>query len=303
MSSSNSYKKTWKSHQEQIQLLQSRGMIIANTDAAIDFLRHIGYYRFSGFCLAFESSRHQFLPGITFEDVQVAYNFDCDLRDLVTEALEIVELDFRSSVAHHFGQKHGPFGHTEPRNFISKFHRYQAWMGRLQKEADRSNELFAKHFKENYCEFPNLPIWVINEIMSFGAMSQMCKYMHKEDQKALAHQYRLQPKVFASWTHHLVYVRNLCAHHSRLWDRIWSIKPKLPHGCHWMPPYLPDNHRLFSTLLILSHIAKHCPAVTGYMQQWKLRVEKKLEQSPSVLKNANELMGLTAEWKINPIWK
>ncbi|MDZ7618082.1 MAG: hypothetical protein U1E05_13845, partial [Patescibacteria group bacterium] len=55
----------------------------------------------------------------------------------------------------------------------------------------------------------------------------------------------------------LVDIRNLCAHHARLWDRVWTIKPERPAGKDWQPPNLPSNSRLFATLLILRHMMKH----------------------------------------------
>ncbi len=254
------YQKPWLSYQDQISLLQSRGLIITDVQAVIDFLKHVNYYRFSGFCLAFESARHQFQSGVSFEQVQAAYDFDRILRDIATEALEVVELDFRANIAHFFGQQYGAFGHTKPANFFRKFD-HTEWMNKLHAEAERSSELFVSHFKATYCGFPDLPVWAITEIMSFGALSRMCHGMLKQDQKAIAHHYGLQPRDWVSWLHHLTYVRNLCAHHARLWDRIWSIKPKLPRAQVWQAPHLPGNNRLFATLLILNVLMGCCPDV------------------------------------------
>lgn len=297
------YQKPWLSYQDQIGLLQSRGMVIDNVQAAIEFLQHINYYRFSGFCVVFETSRHQFEDGVTFEQVQAACEFDRDLRDLVTEALEAVELDFRAAVAYHFGEHYGPFGHVTSSNFVrNKRFEHAGWTKRMQAEAARSNEPFARHFKTTYSGFPDLPVWVISEIMSFGALSRMCSGMLKPDRKAIAQRYGLQPRDWVSWLHHLNYVRNLCAHHARLWDRNWSIKPQLPAARFWKPPDLPGNNRLFATLLILNYLMVHCPTVTGYAAAWRSRVEALIDQPPSVT-NAANLMGLTATWKTHPLWK
>ena len=295
------YQKPWLSHQDQVSLLQSRGLIITDVQAAIDFLQHVNYYRFSGFCLVFESSRHQFQNGVTFEQVQAAYDFDRTLRDIVTEALEVVELDFRSAVAYHFGQKYGAFGHTDPANFFHKFH-HTRWMDKLHVEAKRSSERFVAHFKVTYSGFPDLPFWAITEIVSFGALSRMCKGMINEDRKAIAHQYGLQPRDWVSWLHHLTYVRNLCAHHARLWDRIWSIKPQLPCARVWQPPHLPGNNRLFATLVILKYLMGHCPTLATYTDEWRSRVEVLMDQPPAVA-NASQLMGLAANWKAHPLWR
>ena len=295
------YQKPWLSYQDQIALLRSRGMVIDDDRSAIEFLQHINYYRFSVFCVAFESSRHQFPDGVTFELVQAACEFDRNLRDLVTEALEVVELDFRTAVAYHFGEQYGPFGHVTPGNFFKHFNQAE-WTDRLRSEASRSSEEFVEHFKATYREFPDLPIWVLTETMSFGGLSRMCSGMLKRDQKAIAQRYGLQPRDWVSWLHHLTYVRNLCAHHARLWDRTWSIKPLLPAARAWQPPHLPGNSRLFATLLILNYLMAHCPTVTAYAAEWRSRMEALIDQPPSVT-NAADLMGLTTTWKTHPLWK
>lgn len=245
---SQSYSKMWLSHADQVQLVQQRGLVVSDVPKAEQFLAHLNYYRFSGYCLAFESRRHTFEAGTTFEQVVEAYQFDLTLRDLLTEALEVVEVDLRAAIAFHFGDQYGAFGHTDAANFFARLD-HQDWLNRLRDEARRSSELFVKHFKQTYTEFPDLPVWIVTEIMSFGGLSIMVKGMVRRDQRAIAGQYGLQGRILQSWMHHLVFVRNLCAHHSRLWDRVWAIKPTLPHGNDWQPPALRSNRHLFATLV------------------------------------------------------
>ncbi len=300
-SSLQSYKKPWLPISDQIDLLKKRGMIINDAGVAVEFLKHVNYYRFSGFCLAFESSRHRFRDGVTFENVKGTYEFDRSLRDVVTEALEVVELDVRTAVAYHFGEKYGAFGHGDPGSFFKHFN-HSSWAEKLKSEAYRSREEFVSHFKSTYKEFPSLPIWVVSEIMSFGALSHMCNGMLKPDQTYIARRYKLQRSDWVSWMHHLSYTRNLCAHHARLWDRIWSIKPQLPYGFNWRPPHLLGNNRLFSTLLILNYLMGRCPTVATYAMDWRSRVENLIDNPPAV-SNATQLMGLTSGWKTHPLWK
>ena len=210
-------------------------------------------------------------------------------------------MDIRTRVAYHFGNLHGPFGHTEAARFFPGF-RHGVWTNRLRREAQRSRELFVTHFRKTYVEFPDLPVWVVTETMSFGTLSQMYKGMIKADKKEIARYYHLQPYVLESWMHHLVYARNLCAHHSRLWDRIWAIKPVLPHGQKWSPPLLPGNNRLFVTALILWYFLSHIPAVRDFATAWHSRVADHLEQPPAVHDSLN-LMGLTDDWSDHPVWK
>jgi len=104
--------------------------------------------------------------------VRASYDFDLALRDLVTEALEVLEVDVRAAVAYTFGQRYGAFGHVDPGNFYDAFD-HAEWLQQLQEEADRSKEQFIEHFRSTYAEYPDLPIWIAMEILSFGALSKM----------------------------------------------------------------------------------------------------------------------------------
>lgn len=302
------YTKQWLSISGQIQKLKDYGLVIRDETAAAFFLQHINFYRFSGYAFAFEQSRHVFIPGTTFEQVRLAYEFDRALRDLITESLEVIELDLRTAVAHTFSQIHGPFGHTSPSNFMPVFdhpkreYTHADWLEKLRDEVRRSRNLFVEHFKTNYMEYPDLPIWAATEIMSFGSLLRMYKGMLIDDQKRVSTRYGLQPKTLGSWIHHLVYVRNLCAHHERLWDCLWSLKPDLPAGKIWLPPLLPGNNRLFVTLLIQKSLLRSCIAEKNFTNGWCLRIETLLSNLTPSVPNAKKRMGLTDDWSNHPVW-
>lgn len=186
-------------------------MIVPDSADAEAFLSHANYYRLSGYCLAFENgARHTFVPGTTFNHIRAAYDFDFALRDLLSEALEMVEVDIRTAIAHHMGGRYGAFGHTKAANFYSpppRHHRllpkgefvHAQWLGTVQGEAKRSKELFVEAFKTKYSDFPDMPIWMATEVMSFGSLSKMCEGMTTDDRRAIAGRYGgVQPAVLAS---------------------------------------------------------------------------------------------------------
>jgi abortive infection bacteriophage resistance protein len=295
------YTKPWLSLADQLTRLERGGMTIADRSAASTFLRHLNYYRFSGYALAFETSRHCYVPGTTFEQIRQAYGFDRSLRDLIADAMEVIELDVRTSVAYHFGQSHGAFGHTQASHFFPRFD-HRRWLADLHRETDRSSERFIGHFKTRYREYPDIPLWVATEIMSFGTLSRMIQGMWKGDQKAVAHRYGLQPAVLTSALHHLVYVRNLCAHHARLWDREWTIKPTLPPGKNWAPPLLPGNDRLFASLLVQATFLKGCATERAFSHDWRLRLEDLVRNHAPACPHPDQQMGLTPRWTQHPLW-
>ncbi|HQX53939.1 MAG TPA: Abi family protein [Planctomycetaceae bacterium] len=264
-------------------------------------MSHVNYYRFSGYCLAFEQPRHSFPQGVTFEDITRAYAFDVTLRDLLTEALEVIEIDVRAWLAYHFGRTHGAFGHTDAANFFGNFD-HADLMVRLREEASRSSDLFIKHFRQSYAEYPDLPVWMLTEVMSFGTLTRMYRGMDRRDQHAISSRYGLQAFTFRTILLHLVYVRNMCAHHSRLWDRVWSVKPTLPQGKIWQQPFMPGNDQLFSTVCLIQHLLNRCPAIGSFATEWRDRLHPLLRTPPNTPKALN-LMGMPVDWDQHPVWK
>lgn len=293
--------KTWLSVPEQLLKLQERGLVIADTTAASDFLRHINYYCFTGYGLVFEQPRHSYRSGTTFEQIRQTYEFDRALRDLFTESIELIELDLRTTIAHTFGELHGAFGHIVTAKFYDQS-RHSKWLAKIREETERSSDLFITHYRNKYLEFPDVPIWVAVEIISFGSLSNFYRSLAKDDQKRVSSRYGLQPRTLGSWIHHLVYVRNLCAHHARLWDREWSIKPDLPAGNVWAPPCVPGNAQFFASLLIQSTMLRPITPESAFITDWRGRVENLLTNRLPTCPDALKKMGLPENWDNHPLW-
>ncbi len=297
-----SYTKPWLSCQDQLRLLASRGLAIGDADRAATTLSHLEYYRFSGYCLAFEVSRHEFAPGVSFDDVYSAYEFDRGLRRLLTEALEWIEIDFRTVLAHEFAQRHGPFGHRKATLFAAGFD-HALWIERARETARRSSEVFVTHYRGKYQEFPDLPIWALVEILSFGSVSKLFKGMLRDDQRPVGRRYARQPSDLSSWLHHLSYMRNSCAHYARVWDRVHPIAPKRPAGNAWSTRQIPQNNRVFMTLLVLASLLSRVDALAVCRSSWARRVERHISDSTPRVQHAWSQMGIPSDWTDHPEWR
>ena len=295
------YVKPWLAYPAQVARLVRRGLLVPDVAAAQRFLTHVNYYRLSGFCLAFAPQRHVFLPNVTFDDIVGAYVFDVALRDLLSEALEVIEIDVRTCLAHCFGQRHDAFGHADPANLFHSFN-HAEWIQHIHEEVERSTELFVQHFQVSYADFPDLPIWILSEVMSFGKLTRMFRGMQRADQRAIASRYGLQNANFGSILLHLSYLRNLCAHHCRIWDRLWSVKAALPRAPMWQPPAMPGNDRLFSTLCLIQHLLRRCPAIRKFALEWRDRLLALLAQPPKTPR-CLQCMGMPADWIHHPVWR
>jgi abortive infection bacteriophage resistance protein len=165
------FTKQFISFQEQLEKLQSRGLIIPDMKEAEAFLSYCNYYRFSGYVLPFESERHVILPQTTFTHIRNLYEFDRTLRGLVLESLAVIEVSVRARVTYQLGVSNDPFLHKNKKLFRNVT-AWENWLKQIRDETDRSKEPFINHFKKTYVEYPDLPVWVLTELMSFGSLSK-----------------------------------------------------------------------------------------------------------------------------------
>jgi abortive infection bacteriophage resistance protein len=288
----------------QLQLLQKRGLIINNWDESLKALANISYYRLSAYWLPFKQRDQtgkvtDFFQGShTFDKVIEFYEFDRKLRLLVLDAIERVEISVRASVTNYLSNQYGSFMHEKSSNFHNKFS-HSEWIMQVKRDIVHSKETFVQHYQDKYTNFPVIPIWMIVEIISFGTLSIFYKGLKNEDKRKIADNYQLHPKSLTHWLHFLTYVRNVCAHHSRLWNRELSIRIRLD-GLNklWHPPLTPRSDRSFFILLILKYLL-NC---SGNGENWSSQCEELILPMLKKYPWIRESMGVTKDWPLHPLW-
>lgn len=284
---------------EQIELLRSRGMRIDDETSAAHYLSHLNYYRLSGYWLPFEASRnpHRFHPGVSFEDVLNLYIFDRELRLLVLDAIERIEVSLRTQWAYHLAQHAGAHAHLEHR-FSSSARKHAEQLARLAAETQRSQELFVAHYRKTYTEPDMPPIWAASEVLSLGQLSRWYELLRPISLRSkIAKTYGLDQQVMESVLHHLTYIRNLCAHHSRLWNRELTVTVALPRT---KPRTLAqtvdrrNTRKLYNALAVILHLMN----VIAPNHQWRTRLMELLHQHRITATD----MGFPPGWETLPLW-
>lgn len=250
------YNKPHTSYKEQVNLLILRGLTVDDFQTAEKIFHTISYYRFSAYGLTFQNVKDVYDKGITFETILRLYRFDHELRMLCFDLLEHIEIAIRTQITYEFTKIYGPFGYTTPANFSQAFD-HQKWFNKIVEEMDRAKETFIRHYKKKYIESQYLPLWMATEVFSFGSLSKMYSGMKRKDKRIISNIYEIDDNTFANWLHVLVYLRNLCAHHARLWNRTLGIIPSYPNKMIWdnICNGTPQN-KVFSVMVIMSFILK-----------------------------------------------
>lgn len=282
---------------QQLALLMQRGMCVDDADRAAFYLQHLNYYRLGAYWLPFEADHgsHRFVAGTSFDDVLNLYIFDRELRLLLLDAIERFEVSVRSLWAYHLAHEHGPHAHLDP-VLALKAPRWRANLDRLTDEVDRSDETFIRHLTRTYREdLP--PVWAVCEVMSLGLLSRWYNNLKPmATRRAIASVYLTDQRVLESWLHHLTFIRNLCAHHSRLWNREFTITPELPRTkpANLASECVAGSRKLYNTLLILLHLMD----VIAPAHHWRARLVTLIEtHKPPVA-----AMGFPADWIERDPW-
>lgn len=328
------YPKSWKSHDEQLDQLIGRGLLVSDRELARNHLERIGYYRLSGYwfsfrersglvCLLDDQLRRprkireerlaldSFKTGATFQNAVDLYVFDKRLRLMVLDALERIEVALRVDISHVLGRLN-TFAYLQPELFHHDFSgkldkesgltRLHAWQTKHAQLINRSREEFVRHNKTKY-GLP-LAIWVACEVWDFGALSTLFDGMREKEQDAIASQYGIcNGRIFASWLRSLNYLRNVCAHHSRLWNRNMVDQPRLPlaSAVPWVAAFEEDAHSRARCFLLL-RVIRHLMAVINPRSLWSERMKNHLESFPDLAHLGLNLSGMGAPDHWTAIW-
>jgi abortive infection bacteriophage resistance protein len=297
----------------QIALLKERGMLFRHEDKATHFLENISYYRLKGYWWDQQSdiTSHTFNPDTYFEDIVDRYNFDRHLRLILFDAIERIEVALRTKMIYHLSLSHGSLWYLNPALFTNSTHNINGeiktihlhTIDELRKDFKRSKEIFIQDHKNRFSN-EEADAWKILEVASMGTLSKLYKNLnHQLPEKAIiAKEMGLNlHSELSSWLESITYVRNIIAHHSRLWSRTMVKKSivgiKNPIG-QWFTKPLEDVQSK-KPFLIISSMIYLCNQVTpGHHIKSKLL--ELFETNPTV---PIYKLGFLNNWDQEPIWK
>ena len=297
---------------DQIALLKLRGLLFNDEQSAHHFLENISYYRLKGYWWDMQNdfTLHTFKPGCYFEDIIERYNFDRQLRLILFDAIERIEIALRTKMIYYLSISYGGLWYLDsslfetsrfPSNTLITIH--QNTIIELKKEFFRSQEIFIKDQRKRY---PNQDAdsWKILEVVSMGILSKLYKNLkHQLPEKALiAKEMGLNlHNELSSWLEAITYVRNIIAHHSKLWSRnmvkIPIEKLNNPKSDWLNKPLLPAQIK--KPFLIITSMIYLCNKVTPN-HHVKKKILELFATSPDL---PMYKLGFFNNWQKHPIWK
>ncbi len=220
--------KDFKNIDEQIEILKSRGLTITDLASAKDFLYKNNYYRVSGYSLTLRK-HDSFSKSATFQNLVDIYECDHELRHVLLKYIEIIEVTVKSVYAYEFSKKYGPTEYLNQAHFTNpKKHKEILDKAEQQKESRLSHEAYLKHFVEDLKE--TIPFWAYVDLLTISDISFLYAISNLQLKKEVAAAFGFKSKgdeILGRFMHSITIIRNLCAHGSRLYNRLFEQKPWL----------------------------------------------------------------------------
>lgn len=277
------------------------------------YLRTIGYYRFSIYWRPYLTETKKFKTGTTLDDFLSVYIFDRKLRLTVMEAIERIEVSLRAEWSGTLALHGGVTAYTNE-NLFKKYHpkkqkfNHEESLRNITTTISKENdEKFIKHHRENYVNGNEPPIWAVAQIMSFGELSKWVGGTIESHTRAeIKSMFCINNDSAIDTVFHTIsIVRNICAHHGRLWNRIikksppkdlqGSISSDLITYKDKANQIKVDSH-LYNYLVVIEHLLR----AINPNSDWKIRLVELLETMDY---SHHQQMGFPENWKSREPWK
>lgn len=297
------FKKGPLSFEEQVELLEKRGMNIPDKARAFYILSSISYYRLSAYWYTFyklPQDDHDFKAGTNFELVYNTYKFDRQLRILLFDQIERVEIALRTQLIYNYCHSYGSNWY-EKKELFRKPSYYYKFNELMQNEMKKTSEVFIRHYLSKYTVPETPPAWMTLELASFGQLSILFKNLRNCDaRKEVASHFGVHANVLMSWLETISFVRNSCAHHSRLWNR------KLPKPTLWpevtqaswlsIKPQQNRLNRLYPALAVIAYLLQRLATHDAF----PTKLRQLLDDFPSI---PLDYMGFPNGWEREKLWR
>lgn len=258
--------KDFKTLDEQITILEYKGLVVDDKDYARKILLRENYFFLNGYRHLFLKSDNdrRFIDGAKFEELYSLFVFDRQFRNIIFKNLLIIENNIKSITAYQLSKQYGykENDYLKPKNFTSapeKSRQVNDLIKKMKRQVrvNAPQHSATMHYVSNY---GYIPLWVLMKVLSFGIVSEMYAILKKDDQKAIAAHYGLEVDSLINYLPILANYRNLCAHEDILFENRTQrdVEDTLFHSLLSIPKedgiYIQGKNDLFALIIIMKHL-------------------------------------------------
>ena len=243
--------------------------------------------------------KHNFDGSTTFDQIVLNYHFDKKLRSIFSEYLERIEVCLRAKLTNYFSLNHGFFWYCDDELYVDKTV-HTSINEEIASIYNEPQERFLKSFKAKYTLEIMPPSNMAMEVLTLGKLTNLFRGLaNKEEKQNIASDFGLPPTVLSTWFIFLSIIRNICAHHGRLWNRkLTAYKPTIPNRKKFkFPGELPANFNqtVYGAISIIDRLLSNTNSTNNFTK----KIEDLLNEFPHI---NTHYMGFPADWKDVAPW-
>ncbi len=276
-----------------------QGLCIPDASRAERHVKTVGYHRLNRYARFFRAAQETFKANTSYDDIWAAYVFDRKLRLLTLDAIERIEVAVRTTMSDSLSLRHGP--HWFMNAVLFRQAGYAAMFQNVITEATRKTRPQQQTpevswYYRNYTTPPLPPSWIVMEHLSMGEWCKALPMLERYEQKIIASAFGLPPNLLTSWISSLALVRNACAHHGMIWNRVNTRRPELqkkpPQFC---PDFAAVAGNYYATACIIRYFLKHIVRSST----WGMRLKTLFESYPA---RFGQDLGFPENWEQDSFW-
>jgi len=301
-----------RSIEEHIDYLRQKGMTFPDLGVAANLFSRISYSRLKYYWrdLIDEDTDGDFQDGVSFQTVIERYSFDHSFRMILFDAIETIEVALRAKIINHMSKAAGNGLWYLDASLFEDEQRHRDFVLDLKYEFDRSTEPFVKNYVTEHFDWDseslggdNPDAWLIIEVATFGTLSKMYKNLKSQlpQRSAIANDFGLySAKDFSNWIEVISLMRNIVAHHSRLWNRSLGKKISDPKGLRnaWLNNDFTEQQKK-KPYAVACAMAYLCKAVNP-QHNFSMAIKQLSKDFPMVSLGK---YGFPVRWKTEPLWR
>ena len=215
--------KTFKTIDEQVQILRDKNLIIEDLESAKEILLRENYFFLMGYrSLFLKPKENKFISGVTFDELYALFTFDRNFRNIILKNILVIENQLKSIISYQLSKKYGYHekDYLNPKNFTAdreKTRRVKDLIDKMKRQI-RINTPTHNATMHYTTKYGYIPLWVLVKVLSFGIVCELYTILKKEDQEDVASIFGTTPQILSDILIILSNYRNLCAHEDIVYE-------------------------------------------------------------------------------------
>lgn len=300
--------KEFKNLDEQIAIMEYKGLTILDKEYAKEVLLRENYFFLNGYRHLFFKSDHEkrYLEGTTFNELYSLFLFDRGFRNIIFKNLLVIENNIKSIISYQLSKKYGyrENDYLRPKNFTTapeKSRQVQDLIKKMKRQVrvNAPQHSATSHYVNNY---GYIPLWILVKVLSFGIVGELYAILKKEDQQVIADIYHMDIDTLIKYLPILSNYRNLCAHEDILFENRTQrqVEDTIYHSLLKIPKtdgeYIYGKNDIFALIIIMSQMLKD-----NEFKDMTLEIERNIKNLEYNLKtipvnNVLDRMGFPENW-------